>query len=261
MLANKCTLAGLRVRGVHMAIYAISDLHLSFAQPKPMDIFGPAWENYVDRLRENWDSVVQPADVVLLPGDLSWAMTLPEAMPDLNFLEERPGRKVLTRGNHDYWWPRLGTNRIQRLVDKEFTFIQGTSTVIDGVGITGTRGWRVDWEMTGRPGDAVTQSGESPDSEQANRIYNRELAYLEKGLQSIPDSVDVKIAMLHFPPFDEQLQPNEFARLLAKYSVDYLVYGHIHLGIGSWVNGEVEGVMYRIVSADIVDFHPQLILK
>jgi len=254
-----------------MAIYAISDLHLSFAEPKPMDVFGPAWVDHPERIRRNWDLIVTGADLVLLPGDLSWAMRLPEAMPDLEFVAERPGRKVLVRGNHDYWWQRRATSRIQRIVDRNLTFLQGTSVVMDGAGITGTRGWRVDWEAReGVHGSQFTvDSGEQqPDrgalapssNAQPDRILLRELEYLERGLRSIPESASPRIAMLHFPPFDERLRPNEFADLLARYSVDILVYGHVHLGLGSWIEGAVGGVRYYMVSADVADFTPQLIV-
>jgi len=282
-----------------MSIYAISDLHLSLANPKPMDIFGPAWVNHPEKLRENWDAVVTDADIVLLPGDLSWAMRLPEAKPDLDFVAERPGRKILIRGNHDYWWQRQATSRIQRIVDRNLTFLQGTSVVMDGAGITGTRGWRVDWEARGHgwergrvgewengrqglPSPRPTNTprrrlsgfgasatlpnlGEGTESEirdpqSGERILQRELAYLERGLQSIPESASPKIAMLHFPPFDERLQPNEFAHLLTEYSVDILVYGHAHIGLGGWLEGMADGVRYYMVSADVVDFVPQLIV-
>ena len=242
-----------------MAIYAISDLHLSLANPKPMDIFGPAWVDHAEKIRRNWDEIVKDDDIILLPGDLSWAMRLPEAMPDLNFVADRPGHKVLIRGNHDYWWQRQATSKIQRTVDRNITFLQGTSIVMDGVGITGTRGWRLDWEVLAEAGEA-RQEMEHALSGQSEKIYRRELSYLENGLRSIPESVDLKIAMLHFPPFDERLQPNDFARLLTKYSVDILVYGHVHLGLGGWLEGEVEGVRYYMVSADVVGFVPQLIV-
>ena len=266
-----------------MAIYAISDLHLSLASPKPMDIFGPAWVDHPERLRENWDAVVTDADIVLLPGDLSWAMRLSEAKPDLDFVAERPGRKALIRGNHDYWWQRQMTSRIQRIIDRNLTFLQGTSVVMDGAGITGTRGWRVDWEARGHDANGRMgvweygsvgereNGGERPTSNAKHRTLNetpqsderilqRELAYLERGLQSIPESASPKIAMLHFPPFDERLQLNEFAHLLTQYSVDILVYGHVHHGLGSWLEGMVDRVRYYMVSADVVDFVPQLIV-
>ena len=232
-----------------------------------MDIFGPAWVNHPEKLRENWDAVVTDADIVLLPGDLSWAMRLPEAKPDLDFVAERPGRKILIRGNHDYWWRREATSRIQREVDRNMFFLQGTSVMIGDVGVAGTRGWRVDWETEGR-GDKATggrsewENGGMGEREkpQSEKVFARELSYLERGLQSIPESARLRIAMLHFPPFDEQLRPNEFAELLAKHSVDILVYGHVHRGLGNWLEGDVNGVRYHMVSADVVDFTPRLIV-
>lgn len=241
-----------------MAVYAISDLHLSLGAPKPMDIFGPAWTDHAETIRRNWDRLVKPDDTVLMPGDLSWAMHFEEAAPDLEFVAERPGTKILVRGNHDYWWHREATNRIQRTAVPGMVFLQGTSVMVGDIGVAGTRGWRLDWEANpdkerGGHGDTGTTHSE--------KVLVRELAYLERALQSIPESARLKIAMLHYPPFDEQLRPNEFAGLLATYSVDILVYGHVHLGIGSWLEGDVDGVMYHMVSADIVDFTPRLIVS
>jgi len=245
---------------VAMAIYAISDLHLSSVNPKPMDIFGPAWEDHAAKARENWDETVTDDDIVLLPGDLSWAMTLSEARPDLDFVAERPGRKVLIRGNHDYWWQRRATSKIQRIVDRDLVFLQGTSVLLGDVGITGTRGWRVDWEMRSEGASSHVEPGALPEEDRSGRVLRRELDYFERGLKSIPEAAGIKIAMLHFPPFDERLQPNEFAELLTRYSVDILVYGHVHLGLGGWLEGLVGGVRYHMVSADVVGFVPQLIL-
>ena len=253
-----------------MPIYAISDLHLSLANPKPMDIFGPAWEDHAQTIRRNWIETVTESDTVLVPGDLSWAMRLQEAMPDLSFIADLPGRKILIRGNHDYWWHRKQTSRIQREVDRNMVFLQGTSTMVGDIGVTGTRGWRIDWEnrggdgARGRVGDpALTHHSSLITSEithHESRITERELAYLENGLKSIPSSASMRIAMLHFPPFDERLQPNDFARLLRQHSVDILVYGHVHLGLGSWLEGDVDGVHYHLASADIIDFRPKLIV-
>jgi len=246
-----------------MAIYAISDLHLSLANPKPMDIFGPVWTDHADTIRRNWDRVVRDSDAVLMPGDLSWAMRLPDAEPDLNLVAERPGTKVLIRGNHDYWWRREATSRIQREVDRNMFFLQGTSVMIGDVGVAGTRGWRVDWETADSSAishQPSTINHQPSTISHSQKILARELSYLERGLQSIPDSAKVRIAMLHFPPFDEQLRPNEFAELLAKHSVDILVYGHVHRGLGNWLEGDVNGVRYHMVSADVVDFTPRLIV-
>ncbi|MHB1001550.1 MAG: metallophosphoesterase [Armatimonadota bacterium] len=243
-----------------MAIYAISDLHLSLGSPKPMDIFGPAWVDHAEKLRRNWDECVRDTDTVLLPGDLSWAIRFSDAKPDLDFVAQRPGRKVLIRGNHDFWWQRKMTARIQHKTNRSMTFLQGTSVVINGIGITGTRGWRIDWEARGEGG--MNTGAKSGDERVASpeKVLRRELKYLEEGIKSIPDSAKMKIVMLHYPPFDERLQTNEFAELLKKYSVDILVYGHVHQGLGTWLSGDVDGTIYHLVSADIVDFMPQLIV-
>ena len=239
-----------------MAIFAISDLHLSLFSPKPMDIFGPAWEDHADKIRRNWLETVSESDTVLIPGDVSWAMRLPEALPDLNFIADLPGTKILIRGNHDYWWHRKQTSKIQREVDRDMVFLQGASTMIGDIGVTGTRGWRIDWETRGGDPHASRIT-----DQEADKVLQRELAYLENGLSSIPASARLKIAMLHFPPFDERLQPNDFADLLKRHSVDILVYGHVHLGLGSWLEGSVDGVQYHLASADIVDFKPKLIVS
>lgn len=242
-----------------MAIYAISDLHLSLASEKPMDIFGPAWADHVERLRKNWTQVVSNDDTVLIPGDISWALRLTEAMPDLDLIAELPGHKVLIRGNHDYWWQRRATSRIQRIVDRNMTFLQGTVAMVDDIAITGTRGWRVDWEMRTPLGHGDIASDE--EIVHSQKILQRELAYLERGLRSIPPTARMKIVMLHYPPFDERLKPNQFANLLGDYAVDILVYGHVHVGLGEWLEGMVDGVMYYMVSADIVGFMPRLIVS
>ena len=128
--------------------------------------------------------------------------------------------------------------------------------MLGDIAVTGTRGWRIDNDGMGRsPTDAEESSGSGSD-----KILRRELGYLESGLKSIPESAKMKIVMLHYPPFDEHLQPDAFAELLVKYSVDVLVYGHVHLGCGSWLNGDVQGVQYHIVSADVVDFTPQVVV-
>ncbi|MCL5105312.1 MAG: metallophosphoesterase [Armatimonadetes bacterium] len=226
-----------------MPIYAISDLHLSLGKHKPMDIFGEAWRDHDKRIAANWDAVVSPEDTVLVAGDHSWALRLDEAKPDLQYIAERPGRKILIRGNHDYWWRRESTNRIQAIVDESICLMQGRAVVVENVGITGTRGWRVELEEDPDAGD--------------DRVMKRELAYLERGLKEMPKKVDKRLVMLHYPPFNADLEPNEFADLLQAYNVDILVYGHIHTGY--YLEGNVNGVEYRLVSVDHTEFRPVLI--
>lgn len=235
-------------KGAHtqgMAIYAISDLHLSFANPKPMDIFSAVWRNHAERVAQNWDTTVQDSDTVLMAGDHSWALRFEEAKQDLDFIAQRPGRKIMIRGNHDYWWHREQTNRIQAQVDESIFLMQGKAVVVDSIGITGTRGWRVELDEDPDAGDA--------------KVMRRELNYLERGLKEIPDGVEKKIVMLHYPPFNADLEPNEFADLLQAHSVDILVYGHIHTGY--YLQGDINGIDYHLVSVDHTDFKPILITE
>lgn len=227
-----------------MAIYAISDLHLSLSGEKPMDIFGDAWKDHVRRIAENWDATVGPEDTVLLPGDHSWALKFEDARTDLDFIAARPGRKILTRGNHDYWWRREATTRIQKQLPEDMILMHGHAIVVQNVGITGTRGWRVELEDDPDAGDS--------------KVMMRELSYLERGLKEIPATVDKKIVMLHYPPFNADLEPNEFADLLQAHGVDILVYGHIHTGF--YLQGDINGIEYKLVSADHVDMTPVLIV-
>ena len=227
-----------------MSIYAISDLHLSLSGEKPMDIFGDVWRDHVERIAVNWDSIVSPDDTVLLPGDHSWALKFEQAQQDLDFIAARPGSKILIRGNHDYWWRREGTTRFQKQVHESITLMHGHAVVVENTGITGTRGWRVELEDDPDAGDS--------------KVMMRELGYLERGLKEIPPTVDKKIVMLHYPPFNGDLEPNEFADLLQTYDVDILVYGHIHTG--SYLQGDVNGIDYRLVSADHMDMTPVLIV-
>lgn len=228
-----------------MSIYAISDLHLSLGASKPMDIFGEAWKNHDRRIAENWDAMVRPSDTVLLVGDHSWALKFQDARLDLEYIAQRPGHKIMVRGNHDYWWRREATNRMQKEVDESIYLMHGRGIVVENVGITGTRGWRI---------EAV----EDPDAGD-ERVLRRELMYLERGLKEIPSDVECRIAMLHYPPFNADMEPNEFAKLLRSHSVDILVYGHIHTG--AYLEGHVDSIDYRLVSADHTDFSPIKIIQ
>lgn len=226
-----------------MSIYAISDLHLSHTGQKPMDVFGEVWRDHTARIAENWDAIVRPTDTVLLAGDHSWALKFEDAKIDLDFIAARPGRKVLVRGNHDYWWRREATTRIQKQLPEDMTLLHGHGIMVEGFGIAGTRGWRIELEEDPEAGDV--------------KVMNRELSYLERGLREIPPGVSKKIAVLHYPPFNADLEPNAFADLLQAHGVDILVYGHIHTGY--YLQGDIDGIEYRLVSADHVDMRPVLV--
>lgn len=210
-----------------------------------MHIFGEFWRDHDKRIAQNWDAVVRPEDTVLVCGDHSWAIRFEQAEEDLRFIARRPGRKILIRGNHDYWWRREATNRIQREVDESITLMHGDAVMVEGVWIAGTRGWRVELEEDPDAGD--------------EKVLRRELMYLERGLKRIPSDAECKIVMLHYPPFNADLEPNDFADLLQAYNVNILVYGHIHTGY--YLEGNFYGTEYKLVSVDHTEFKPVLIVE
>ena len=221
-----------------MAVWAISDLHLP-ARQKPMDIFGPQWTNHFERIRADWVERVQAQDVVLLPGDLSWAMHLEEAQEDLDRIGELPGTKILLRGNHDYWWSSIG--RVRRALPEGCYAIQNDSLFMDGLLFAGSRGWQIPAEPEGDSDDA--------------RIYRRERQRLEMSLASArARSADAPlIALMHYPPRTEAAEG--FADLLARYGASVAVYGHLHgAGLAGALRGEVDGIDYHQVSCDGLGF-------
>ncbi len=227
-----------------MSIYAISDLHLSFAKPKPMDVFGEIWHDHTKRVAENWDKTVRKSDAVLIAGDTSWALRYEDALPDIQWLHERPGMKILVRGNHDYWWKREATNRIRKDMPDDIKLLQGNSILIGNTAITGTRGWRLE---------------DNTELENDHKVLKRELMYFERGAESLPVDATKKIAVLHYPPFDANLELNDFAIVIDSYEIDIVLYGHIHTG--PYLEGKIGRSEYKLVSADHINMKPQLIIE
>lgn len=230
-----------------MNIFALSDPHLSKAFHKPMDIFGDHWEDHGNRIFESWRDTVGPDDLVLVPGDISWAMKLPEAMMDLADLDALPGQKLFTKGNHDYWWPNK---------KRDFTFgelpssrfLHGRTIRFGNVGIAATRAWVI-------PGDEWF-------TEQDQKIYDKELRFLEEALQSLGDA-EIRLCMLHYPPFNSRLQPGGFVELLERYQVQHVIHGHLHgKDSGNYtVTGNHHGIHYHLTSCDWIQFKPVLITE
>lgn len=227
-------------------IYGIGDLHLDYTKNKAMDIFGENWIDHEDKIFESWKELVGEDDLVLLPGDISWALKLEEAYMDLKRINELPGYKIISKGNHDYWWQ--GPKKLKSLGLDTITFIQNNSFIYDGrVGIGGTRGWlSKDWE-------GFTEKDE--------KIFARELNRLNLSLSSMEKDVETKIAMLHYPPFNTDSSPNEFVELMAEHKVDICIYGHLHAeGHRFVVEKEIYGIHFYCLSSDFIDFRPKRIL-
>ncbi len=233
-----------------MALYAIADLHLPIGVNKPMDIFGKAWENYVERLRENWISSIGEEDTVILPGDFSWATYLEDADKDFEFLNALPGRKFLVKGNHDYWWATMTKMRAFLAANGYDTidFLQNNCTLYNSTALCGTRGW-------------LNPTREDFTSEDRT-IFDREVIRLRLALDEAKRlNAENIIVFTHYPPTDMRGTPNEFTEALAEYGVKTCVYGHLHAASHkSAVLGNHGGTEYILVSADYLGFMPRKIL-
>ncbi len=221
-----------------MSVFAISDLHLSFSSDKPMDIFGVMWENHFELIKEDWLSKVSADDTVLLAGDLSWAMTMENALIDIAELENLPGKKLIIRGNHDYWWHSY-TKLYKQLSARNIYAIQNNALKIDGVIYCGSRGWTL-------PENNKTEEDET--------IFKRELIRFDLSLSDAKKlQIDNEpiVAMIHYPPFELGNADTEFTKLFEKYGVSKVVYGHLHGRQGrTEIVSEKNGVEYYLTSCD-----------
>ena len=259
-----------------MKIFALADLHLSLATDKPMDIFGDNWNNHAEKIKDNWCSIVGDDDVVMVAGDISWALRINEAGDDLEFVKSLPGKKILLKGNHDYWW--AGLKKVREATGEGFEIIQNNSAVINGVGFCGSRLWNypfVKWPFSG--GKAAEEQLEAGKEEKVfcannkhgdvddEKICQSELNRLENSLRSLPEGLDLKICMTHFPPVSAFPESNQLTEIIASYDIAYTVYGHLHaLDRGNPFPGAdcaVTGVQYILSSCDWLDFKPRLIVE
>lgn len=229
-----------------MALYAIGDLHLSFGADKPMDVFGGAWTGYVDKLQQGL-SVIGPEDTTVLLGDLSWALGIEEAREDFAFIDRIPGRKIILKGNHDYWWTTA--SKFYKFCEQNgFSnqfILNNNCYFYENIAITGTRGWFFEE-------DAALGSHN-------DKIFKRELIRLETSLKAAGKEHEI-YCFLHYPPRYRGYACSEILALLKQYGVTRCYYGHLHAdSIRLALEDDYQGVQYRLVSADHVDFQPQRI--
>ncbi len=223
-----------------MTIYAIGDLHLPGGDVKPMDVFGPHWERHFERICEDWRTRVKAEDVVLLPGDLSWAMRMEDALMDLREIGALPGRKILLKGNHDFWWSSI--SRLRGALPDGMYALQNDCVQIDETVFCGSRGWALPGQENG---------------EQDVKIYNRELMRLEMALKAARTAAPQGrlIAMMHYPPLLSSGEDTGFTALMERYRASDVVYGHLHgQGIRGAFQGERRGVRYHLTSCDALGF-------
>lgn len=259
-----------------MKVFAIADTHLSFATPgKEMHLFGENWRDHAQKIAANWRRLVEPNDLVLVAGDISWAMRPSEAMADLEFLHRLPGRKVLIRGNHEYWWGSL--TKVRRVLPPSMFAIDGDAIEIGGVGVCGTRLWNCPGmtfgDLPNRP-TPLPESDTQWSGERDAKIWQREVARLGRALADLDRLENVaplrlRVAMVHYPPCDRRLSPNELTAMFEQAQIEHVVFGHLHgVGVASdnallgaqWF-GERNGVSYRLTASDFLDFAPLLITE
>lgn len=223
-----------------MAVFAIGDLHLSLGTNKPMDVF-PGWEGYLPKLEHNWRTLVRPEDTVILVGDTSWAMSLKDTEADFAFLQSLPGQKWMLKGNHDYWWTtaRKMDSFLQANGFDSLHILHNNACVIEGTALCGTRGWPFD--------DAAAQG---------EKLMAREAGRLRMSLQAA-EKAEQKVAFLHYPPVYPGASAQELLEVLKDYDVKECYYGHLHgKSIRFAVQGDVDGIRYKLISADGLGFCP-----
>ena len=229
-----------------MSIYTIGDLHLSFIENKPMSIFGHNWEGHEEKIKNNWIQNVKEDDLVILPGDFSWATYLKDTDEDFKYLNKLPGKKLLLKGNHDYWWATVTSMR-KFLQENEFSnidFIYNNSYEFENCIIAGTRGW--------------SQTEEQEDKRLLKREALRLELSIQNGINTYGKDKEI-IVFMHYPPISNsnlnQNETNEFIQIMQKYNVKKCFYGHLHsVSIKEAVEGEHYGIDFKLVSADGLDF-------
>lgn len=229
-----------------MSLYAISDLHLAFNTNKPMDIFGEKWYKHHEKIENSWRSKINDDDMILIAGDISWAMKAEDSLEDLNWIESLPGKKIISKGNHDFWWGSI--SKLNSMYENT-KFLQNNFYTYGEYAICGTRGWIC-------PGsDKFTEKDE--------KIYSRELIRLRLSLdEAKKNGFEKFIVMIHYPPTNEKFEESEFKKIFEEYSVEKVIYGHLHgPALNRVLNGVYDGVEYIMTSADYLDFEPKLIIK
>lgn len=247
-----------------MHIWAIGDLHLSFGVPdKSMAVFGPNWEKHAEKIASHWKKLIHPEDLVLIPGDISWAMKPEDAVADLNWIDALPGTKVMIKGNHDFWWGSL--KKLKEILPPSIHLVQNNAFHFNEVAIGGARLWDtpeyafsefIEFQENPR------EKKKDPVQQELNQnIFNRELERLKLSLKELNPEAKLRIAMTHYPPISHDLKPSRAAQILEEHNVDICVFGHLHnIKENASLFGEKNGIRYLLTSCDFLGFKPIKIL-
>ena len=234
-----------------MALFVLADLHLSCTGDKPMDVFHGRWQNHMEKIEKRWNELIKAEDTVIIPGDISWAMTLEDAIPDLKFLNSLPGRKIISKGNHEYWWSTaskinkaLAENNIHTI-----ELLHNNAVEAEGFAICGTRGWFTE--------------GNSPKDADYEKIVLREAGRLERSLEFAKTEFPEleKLVFLHFPPALDGFVCKQLISTMKSYEVRRCFFGHIHGKYNIPRLYDFEGIEMRLISSDFLDFYPYHIQK
>lgn len=245
-----------------MSVWALSDPHLAFGVPsKSMDVFGPQWQNYAEKIRENWLKLIKAEDLVLLPGDICWALKLEEALVDLRWIDALPGTKVMIRGNHDYWWS--SNSKMAKVMPPSIHFIHNNAFDWNDISIGGTRLWDtqeynfnqiIDFQPNPRAHEKPPQE---ESVEEQEKIFLRELERLRMSLKCLNPNAKKRIAMTHYPPIGIDLKPSKTAEILEEFKIDVCAFGHLHnVKPHAASFGQARGVRYLFTSCDYLNFVP-----
>lgn len=227
-----------------MSLYAIADTHLSFGTDKPMDSF-PGWDNYVSRIKNNWNKLITDKDTVVIAGDISWAMNFDELRADFDFINKLNGQKIIIKGNHDYWWNTL--TKMNTFIEENgfstIKILQNNSYCVNGVSVCGSRGW-------------LFESGEEHDE----KVLNREVGRVKMSLDSA--ECKEKILFLHYPPVTTDQSCEQIMQLIDEYGIKKCYYGHLHGAAARFaITDNINGCDFELISCDRLGFMPKLIIK
>ncbi|MBM3985077.1 MAG: phosphoesterase [Planctomycetes bacterium] len=260
-----------------MRVFALSDPHLSLGTPgKEMDRFGPQWVGHAAKMAAAWDASVRADDLVLVPGDISWARDLEQVRPDLHWLAARPGTKVIGKGNHEHWWPD-SRRKLAAALPPGVHALHAEALRFGDVALCGTRLWDVpgqSWhDVIAWEGEPISAEQTEADAAAALKVYQRELGRLERALAALDRSAPLRIAMLHYPPVGPaevaaggagapRLRGSELTSRFEQAGVQHVVFGHVHAlkaEARTRIGGTLNGVSYRLAAVDFIDFAPVLV--
>ncbi len=232
-----------------MSLFTLADLHLSFSCDKPMDVFGGSWVGYERKIKEYWEYMVRPEDTVVVPGDISWAMTLEEAYEDLLFVHQLPGKKILMRGNHDYWWASMA--KMEAFLEEKnlttLSFLQNDAVFCEGKILCGSRGWMCE--------DKMTEQDEKVLRREALR-FSLSLARGKELAESMEGERPEIICFSHYPILTAAMRENPILDVLKEYEVKRIYYGHLHNWGTKPLVEEKDGMKFFLVSSDYRSFTP-----